>query len=268
MENIYNILQYRKNIVAETIVKSFIDEDIEKAQYVHRNHKYDHIEETKTGRKKYVYLDRSNFRRIIGRKKKLNSLEEITRKSKMLIPNSHKLRNEIIDKLSSVEGVVFTQPRGRIDKSKSTDSVYIHIKKDDVKFKLRMSNHTKSTYHNQAIFPVEYNLHDREWEIDVCLGRYGSNDVVNLVKNICNNVSLYNNNETKEKIRKIAIENGIEPTKNEVIKDLPYKLAEKYIDENGIEDDKYGTVFQTLKYVSALVYGKKHFVRNKYIIKS
>lgn len=143
------------------------------------------------------------------------------------------------------------------NKSKSTESNYLEFKNGDVKFKVRISSHTKSSFPNEVLFPIFYDYWNELWLIDANLGRYTPLDVKQLVENVCNNLSQYDNDETKKRIKKLALDNNLEPEDEEDVFNLSYDFAEKYINEKNLKDDKYCSVYQVLRYVSVKAFGVK-----------
>ncbi|MCH5328054.1 MAG: hypothetical protein J1E02_03450 [Coprobacter sp.] len=135
------------------------------------------------------------------------------------------------------------------DPSKSTESKYLKFKKGEERFKVRISSHTTSSLKNEVLFPAYYNYKNGFWVIDACLGKYKPKDVKQLVENICNKLLKYNNEERRQKIKKFAEEKGFNPIIDDDALDLSFSLAERYINERNLKDDKYGSTFQVLKYI-------------------
>ena len=244
------IIQSKKRAVAETILKSFIDEDIlEKAQYVH---KYTLKEMTKNGKTIYVYAQPRNVERIKGKKKMLDNGKEITLKSKTLMPYTYEMKEELGREILSLDRVSALQ----WSKSKSTESNYLKFKKGNVKFKVRISSHTKYSFRNEVLFPMSYDYWNELWVIDTNLGRYTTLDVKQIVENTCGNLSQYDNDETKKRIRKLALNDNFEPEDEEDVFNLSFDFAEKYINEKKLKDDKYGSVY-SVKVCECYGYGVK-----------
>lgn len=235
--------------VCKIILKGFADDNsLEKAQYVH---KYIRKEMTKNGKARYIYAQPRNVERIKGKKKMLDNGKEITLKSKTLMPYTDEMKEELGKKILSLDGVTDLQ----WSKAKSTESNYLKFKKDNVKFKVRISSHTQSSHRNEVLFPMYYDYWNELWMIDANLGRYTPTDVKQLVGNICSNLSKYNNDETKKGIKKLASDNDLEPEDEEDVFNLSLDFAAKYINEKKLKDDKYGSIFQVLRYVSVMAYG-------------
>lgn len=168
--------------------------------------------------------------------------------SKTRMPYTNEMKEELEKEMLLLEGV----SKLNWNKAKSTESSYLKFTKDEIPFKVRISSHTKSTYRNEVLF---YNSWDECWMIDANLGCYKPNDVIQIAKNVCDNLSKYNNTETKEKIKRFAHNNDIEPEDEDDVFNLSSEIAEKYINEKGLREDKYGSTYQVLQYISILSFG-------------
>ena len=237
------ILEHRQK-VQERILKGF-ENELEKAQYVH---KYIRKEITKTGKTRYVYAESKNVERIKGKKKMVGTDKEITidKRHKTLLPYTDEMKVELGTEILSLDGV----SRLNWSNSNTTESNYLKFSKDNIKFKVRISSHTQATASNEVLFPMYYSERDRSWLIDANLGHYKPKDVKKAVENVCELLSKYDNDETIGKLKALADKDGIEPTDDEEAMNMSYDLASKYINERKIKDDKFGSAYQVIRYVS------------------
>lgn len=236
--------------VCKTIMKSFADDNsLEKAQYVH---KYIRKEMTKNGKARYIYAQPRNVERIKGKKKMLGNGKEITLKSKTLMPYTDEMKEELGKEILSLDGV----SKLYWSNSNSTESNYLKFKKGDIKFKVRISSHTQSTERNAVMFPMEYREDLRLWQIDANLGHYTPKDVSDVTTTICNLLAKWDSVENIKKLKDFADEHKIEPKDEDEIPNLTYTLAEKYINDKKLKDDKFGSTFQVLKFVSRYALGE------------
>ena len=233
--------------VCKTILKGFADDNsLEKAQYVH---KYIRKEMTSNGRTRYIYAQPRNVERIKGKKKMLDNGKEITLKSKTLMPYTDEMKEELGKEILSLDGVTKLYWRN----SNSTESNYLKFKKGDVKFKVRISSHTQSTERNEVMFPLEHRISHSfsGWFIDANLGHYKPNDVKNVAEKVCSLLEKYDTKDMADKIKSFAENQKIIPITSDDVGDMSYSLAEKYVNEKKLKDDKFGTMFQVIKYVGA-----------------
>ena len=241
----YNPIAAHRQEVSDRIHKGFETDELTKAQYVH---KYLDKVMTKTGKTRYIYAQAENVKRIKGKKKMLPHSKEITLKSKSLMPYTDEMTAELEQKICSLQGV-----QGAKWSNASTDSKYLKFKRNGFKFKVRVSDHTQKTDKNEVLFPLFYSDSDREWMIDANLGHFKPNDVAQAVTSVCDLIDKYDNEKTAGKLEKLANDNGIEPIDKDDAYNKAHDLASKFINEKKLKDDKFGTTYQVLYFISVPV---------------
>lgn len=229
--------------VCNRIIKGFVADLnlIEKsAQYTH---KYIRKIETKTGKIRYIYNQPSNVKRIKGKRKDLdNGTKEITVNSKSMINYDDKQRNELYNLLSKTEGVTNLH----WSDARSTESRYLKFRKDNIRFKVRLSKHTVKTDHNEVIFPVTIKTR-LDCVIDASLGNYKPTDVTTIVDHVVSNFAKYDNDRTKAKLKAVAGKHKLYPLGDDDSLNMSLTVADAYINDHNQKDDKYGTLNQVIR---------------------
>ncbi len=185
---------------------------------------------------------------MLGDNKKIT----IDKRNKTLMPYTTEMKEELEREILSLDGVSSV----KWSNANSTESSYIRFKVNGVKFKVRISSHTTATNRNEVLFPMYYSDRDRCWLIDANLGYFKPKDVAKSAKAVCKQLEKYDNDETIELLKDFADKKKIEPQDDEDIDDLSYDLATKYINEKKLKDDKFGTTFQVVRYISRFALGE------------
>lgn len=255
----YNPIIAHRQEVIDRIVKGFADDidEIEKAQYVHKRRL---LRYSKNGTWYYDYNDPKNKRLILGDDKLTERKLHITINSKMLLHYTDEMKDEVRQKLTSMGCTLLGQNKDW-NKSKK-GSYYLKFDNEGTKFKIRVSDHTKSTVDNGTVFVVfpRENIEELDdsrirkrvtWYIDASLGRIQPKDIGKIVSRINSFWKKYN---TKERFRELneyvekhksELNNVDECDEEETI----YQFAENYINENGIKDDGFCIAYQILYYL-------------------
>ena len=235
---------------AEDILQEAGTEQLFKAAQFH----FKYIDKVfKNGHVRYIYANPKNVRKIKGKKKKLSHGREITidRKDKFMLRYTEELRTDLISKISKLNGLEITKPW---KKAKKTDSYYIHYKMNGMKYKVRSSDHSTPSERNEVVPHVKFNNDTHYWLIEASLGKYQPDDVVEITKNIDTASKKYDTDKFTEKLTTFATKYKFEPQYEDECQDMAHSLTEKYINDNHLKDDKYGTLFQVIyrKAVEAL----------------
>ena len=232
---------------AESVINEAGTEQLFKAAQFH----FKYIDKVfKNGHVRYIYANPKNVRKIKGKKKELTRGREITidRKDKFMLRYTDKMKADLKSKISKLNGAEITKDW---KKAKTTDSYYIHYKMNDVKYKVRSSDHSPSTEKNEVVPHVQYNMRGRFWLIEASLGKFQPDDVVEITKNIDTRNEKYDTDEFTEKLITFATKHEFVPQYEDDCLNMAHSLTEKYVNENHLKDDKYGTLFQVI-YIKAV----------------
>ena len=242
-EIINPILRHRQE-VSEKIIKGFETDELEKSQYW--QHKYIDKVPTKSGKKRYLYADTKGIRRVWGKRVNLGKGKEMTQVNGTLYDSMKK--NDLKRKILTLDGMTNFK-----EVLSGKETTYYKFKKDGIGFKIRIAAHTRSSEDKEVLPPIFYHDRDRAWFIDANLGNYNPRNVMLAVNSIATKLSEYNNDEMIGKLKDYANENKIKPNLSDDEFDTynkADKLAAEYIKDNELEEDKFGTTLQVLKYVS------------------
>lgn len=200
----------------------------------------------KNGHVRYIY---KNASKIKGKKKELSNGREITidRKNKFMLRYTDKMMSEFKSKISKLNGVEITKDWRTAN---TTGSYYIHYKMNGVKYEVRSSDHSPSTERNEIIPCVQYDPMKHHWLIEASLGKFQPDDVVKITKNIDKAIKKYDTDEFVDKLTTFAIKNKIIPKDDDDCRNMSHVIAEKYINDIHLKDDRYGTLFQVICFKS------------------
>lgn len=150
---------------------------------------------------------------------------------------SKEMRNEVKENLTSLGFVLRGKHNGWV--TSNTGRSYLKIKKDDIKFEICVYN---PAYYSETHFTPrmkEFCDHLDLWCINASFGYIQPDDLSNTVNKLYH---LWNRfmrqdgfNELKEYVEKNVQLDGFDTYEPEL---TIYKIADQYIKEKGIEDDK------------------------------
>ena len=267
----FNPISAHRQEVSDRILKGFDADTIEKAPPVYvdrgksRNGKNRRLRISKNGNLYMQYCDDDSKQQLVGEEIITSDGGHLIKNSDMLMKYTEQMKTELKDIIDSSKGFELTRDDKDWKQSKSTFSAYLKFKKDGVRFAVRVSDHTKPVENNSTIYAVHLETEAKRnnkngtfrniqyWVIDASLGNIVPKSISGVVNKISKLWNKYNSNSGFEDVMQFAKKHDITPDTPEDKEIMVAKLAETYLNEHKMKDDKLRIAYQVLRVVSRKV---------------
>ena len=254
---IYDLIKQQRLIVKANILKSFLtDEEIEKAQYRQRgDFKYLDKHISKTGRSiVYEYEKDGKIEKIKGetdvktkRGKRMETTIDKEGKS-LLIYNEDDIKKteDLLSNIPGIEDIIS-------NKSEDKSSSYFTVTLNKQRYKIRMSNHPYLSPADKVVMGCYYQvIRKGVFNIEASIGKYKPEEIPIIIQGIDKNLRKFRASKNKKIVKDFINKNLSRVGGADDLSYIMYPhdasmdLADLYINENNIKDDKYGTIFHAL----------------------
>lgn len=149
----------------------------------------------------------------------------------------------LLSNIHNIQNLEFSSSRRN---EEGTVTNYFNFKLGKLKFKVRISDHTKKSAPNEILSGCYFDFGN--WIIDVGVGRYKPSEIVDIINHIQIDTDTYTSKD-KSKSIDIYIEEHLFENYNDewTAEDVSETFARGFLSEKKIQDNKYFTNYNVLK---------------------
>ena len=179
----------------------------------------------------------------------------------MFLKYTDKMRSELLELIDSAAGIELVGKEKGWQKSKTAPSYYLQFKKDSIRFAVKVSDNDRGN--NEVVcrdFRYKqggYELYRDAvtWIIDASSGGIMPGKICEVIDFLYDLLIKYDTYEGQEDIKEVAILHEMVPVGCDDVEMWDYRLADIFMKEHKIVDDKYCLARKIIRILSHAVLG-------------